>query len=146
MMDDLFIARHAEKVLKETKLGHFPKDYLNSENEYGEIEIPTGQDIFLYRETEGVNLVIDGRKMYFNERQMAKYCFYCAVIGYSKIKIPNVIEAGEVIRNFEKDLQNASSIIMELRKKMYIQDFYKLKDILEERNPTYKIIFYEWGD
>ncbi|MGP6239302.1 hypothetical protein ACNF40_02645 [Cuniculiplasma sp. SKW4] len=146
MMDELFISRYAESVLKDSNLGVFPRDYLKPDGEYGEIEIPKGEDIFLYRETEGINLVIDGRKMYFNERHMAKYCFYCAIMGYEKVMIPDVTEAFEIVKTFERDLQNASSIIMDLRKKMYIQDFYKLKDILESKNPSYKIIFYEWGD
>ncbi|MCL4345156.1 MAG: hypothetical protein M1375_03820 [Candidatus Thermoplasmatota archaeon] len=145
-MDDTFIIQRAESILRECKLGVFPLDYLDSKAEYREIALPVGTDIFLYRETEGVNLVIDGNKMYFNERQVAKYCFYCAVMGYEKIQIPDVVETFEIVKRFEGDLQSASSIISELRKKMFIQDFYKMKDILEEKNPSFKIIFYEWGD
>ncbi len=145
-MDELFIKRKADSVLNDGRMGLFPDDYLSKDSNYREIEIPQGKDIFLYRETEGVNLVIDGNKMYFNERHMAKYFFYCAVIGHKRIRVPDVLESGEVLKRFESDLQRASSIIMDLRKKMFIQDFYKMQEMLESANPSYKIIFYEWND
>ena len=54
----------------------------------GEItRIPGGKEVSMYRELEGVFVMIDGDRLFFNQPAFAKFIFYCAKAGVTEVAV-----------------------------------------------------------
>jgi hypothetical protein len=84
----------------------FPSDYLKAFRVMGEIAVETGSDIYMYRELEGINVVVDGQKTFFNDPYLAKYYYYSSLLGLNRVEVPDKESVRRVVKVLEMDLRN----------------------------------------
>jgi hypothetical protein len=92
----------AVNLLKELKLRRFPEDFL-PEN-YEGLTLRTGpfREISMYRELEGVNLLIDDRRIFFGSIQQAKFALISLKSGHEEVRIPEENEAKTALRHYRR--------------------------------------------
>ncbi len=83
----------------------FPDDYLAPGTPGDRLIMPKASEISMYRELEGVYLLLDGSRIFFNSQQQAKYAFYSAINGSRDIIVPESREAARATKNYLSDLQ-----------------------------------------
>ena len=94
----------------------FPEDYLTGVKWEKYMELPKGSDIFMYRETEGIYLVIDMEKLYFLDLALARFVQMCALTGNTSAPILSHSDASRVVKNFKNDIEKWDSIMRDLLK------------------------------
>jgi hypothetical protein len=95
-----------EKIRTSVRFRPFPEDYLKGFKVVGEISVETGSDIFMYRELEGINVVVDGNKTFFNDPYLAKYYYYSSLLGLNHVQVPDKESVRRVVKVLEMDLRN----------------------------------------
>ncbi len=83
----------------------FPYDYLAPGTPGDRLILPRAAEISMYRELEGIYLLLDGNRIFFNSQQQAKYAFYSAIYGSTDIVVPESREAARATRNYLVDLR-----------------------------------------
>jgi len=82
----------AEDIIKESKLKplpNFPDDYLN-DLEIAEIKnVPSGREVSIEYTLEGIWLNIDGERIKCSSVEEAKYLYWAALTGKTKVPIPS---------------------------------------------------------
>jgi hypothetical protein len=96
----------ASRIIDEMPLKRFPHDYIREADQYGNVEIPSGDEVIMFRQMEGVSLLIDEQTMFFNDAVEAKYIFYCAKAGITKAPMPERRTIKRIIREFNEDLES----------------------------------------
>jgi hypothetical protein len=121
-----------EKIVEAVRFRPFPEDYLKGFKVVGEISVETGSDIFMYRELEGINVVVDGRKTFFNDPYLAKYYYYSSLLGLNRVTVPDKESVRRVIKVLEMDLRNSRdqidqylSVLDEKQKKHALTELMK---------------------
>ena len=94
----------------------FPDDYTAGMKWEAEMELPKGKDIFMYRETEGIYVVIDFKKFYFLDLALARFIQICALAGNTKAPILSHSDASRLVRAFKEDMEKWDLAINELLK------------------------------
>ena len=100
-----------DKIRKEVRFRTFPEEYLKGFKVVGEITVETGSDIFMYRELEGINVVVDGKKTFFNDPYLAKYYYYSSLLGLNRVVVPDKESVRRVVKVLEMDLRNYRDLI-----------------------------------
>jgi hypothetical protein len=95
-----------DKIRTGVRFRPFPADYLKGLKVMGEIAVETGSDIFMYRELEGINVVVDGKKTFFNDPYLAKYYYYSSLLGLDRVAVPDKESVRRVVKVLEMDLRN----------------------------------------
>lgn len=93
----------------------FPEDFIGSDYDGDISNIPTGKEVSMYRELEGVYIMIDGQRFFFNQPPYAKFVFYCAKAGITEVKVPDAKLAKKATRELEEEITTVS---YELRKRL----------------------------
>ena len=89
-------------ILGRLAVKRFPRDFL-PEGTRGEIlRIPRASEISMYRELEGIYLLLDGNRIFFNNPVLAKYAFYAAKQGETEILVPGTDEAKKLLKEFRE--------------------------------------------
>ena len=76
----------------------FPADFIGSDYEGEVTELPAGQEVSMYRELEGVFVMIDGDRLFFNQPAFAKFIFYCAKAGVTEVAVPEARAARKAVK------------------------------------------------
>ncbi|WP_393971282.1 hypothetical protein OXIME_001552 [Oxyplasma meridianum] len=131
-----------DKIRTNVRFRAFPEEYLKGFKVVGEMEIENGSDIFMYRELEGINVVVDGRKTFFNDPYLAKYYYYSSLIGLSSVMIPNKESVRRVIKVLETDLRNYRDLIDQY---LSVLDDKARKNAVNElikSDPNFRMVIY----
>ncbi len=116
----------------------FPEDYLTGVKWEKYMELPKGSDIFMYRETEGIYLVIDMEKFYFLDLALARFVQMCALTGNTSAPILSHSDASRVVKNFKNDIEKWDSIMRDLLKEK--SDKERLREQLWELSGYSRIL------
>ncbi len=93
----------------------FPDGFIGKDYEGDLSRIPSGSEISMYRELEGVYIMIDGQRLFFNQPAFAKFVFYCAKAGITEVKVPDAKLAKKATKGLEEEI---STVTHELRKRL----------------------------
>jgi len=104
------------EMKKKVGFKNFPNDYLEGMNWEKVMEIPKGKDIFMYRETEEIYVIIDFSKFYFLDLALARFVQMCALTGNTIAPILSHNDASKAVRSFKNDMAKWESNINELLK------------------------------
>ncbi len=104
MPDD--IEKLAERIISDIKPKSFPEDYLPADEKTTDFVIPQAEDIMMYRELEGVFVMLDGERIFFKDPYEAKYIFYCAKKGVTNVRIPGTRTLKRILKDFQSYLEN----------------------------------------
>lgn len=107
------------KIIEEVTRGivtkKFPEDFIGSDYEGDISNIPYGREVSMYRELEGVYIMIDGQRFFFNQPPYAKFVFYCAKAGITEVKVPEAVLARKATKGLEEEITN---VTFELKKRL----------------------------
>lgn len=93
----------------------FPEDFIGQDYEGDISHIPAGKEVTMYRELEGVYIMIDGQRFFFNQPPYAKFVFYCAKAGITEVKVPDAKLSKTATKGLEGEITNMT---FELRKRL----------------------------
>jgi hypothetical protein len=129
--------------MKDVKIRNFPSAYLKSDWELVSVSVIPGRELFMYRQDEGLNLVIDGRKIYFDDPYITKFYYFSSILGLQEVRIPNKENTRHLIKKFERDMdddrKNVESIVMNTSESDRVKILRKLSDL----DRYYYLIYYE---
>ncbi len=107
-MDHEKLAGLATKIAAGITPRKFPDDFADLEPQ-GEItRIPRGKEVSMYRELEGVFVMIDGNRLFFNQPPFAKFIFYCAKAGITEVAVPDAKVAKKAVKALEQEISNVT--------------------------------------
>ncbi len=93
----------------------FPEGFIGTDYEGDTSRIPSGLEVSMYRELEGVFIMIDGQRLFFNQPAFAKFVFYCAKAGITEVRVPDAKLAKKATKGLEEEISN---ITFELKKRL----------------------------
>jgi len=131
-----------EIIRSSIKFRTFPDDYLKGFTLVGEISVETGSDIFMYRELEGINVVVDGKRTFFNDPYLAKYYYYASLMGLRKLALPEKENVRRVVKTLEMELRNFRDFIDQ---SLSLVDDNSKKEIINDlvhSNPHFRMAIY----
>ncbi len=96
----------AERILSGMDIRPFPDGYLEEGEKLAQFDLPEGKEIMMYRELEGVFVMFDYERIFFKDPYEAKYVYYCAKKGISRIRMPETKPLKRIIRDFQNDLES----------------------------------------
>jgi len=99
------LSKIAENIIKEIKLKEFPDDYI--ENKMGEIKIEIGSKVRIGKDLNGAFVSFDGNKKYYETEELARYIYYCAILGIGDVPIPTNVKL--VLEKFIEDVKSINS-------------------------------------
>ncbi len=82
----------------------FPDDYAEPDPHGETTHIPRGKEVSMYRELEGVFVMIDGDRLFFNQPAFAKFIFYCAKAGVTEVAVPDAKVAKKAVKGLEQEI------------------------------------------
>lgn len=92
----------AQNILKELNLRRFPEDFLPLDYDGLLLQAGPFKEISMYRELEGVNLLIDDRRIFFGSIQQAKFALISLKSGHEEVRIPEENEAKTALRHYRR--------------------------------------------
>lgn len=109
----------------------FPEGFIGNDYEGDLSKIPYGREVSMYRELEGVFIMIDGQRLFFNQPAFAKFVFYCAKAGITEFRVPDAKLAKKATKGLEEEISN---VTYELRKRLRETNLGEKceKELLEE--------------
>ncbi len=124
-----------ESISREIAAGitpkRFPDDFLD-QNQKGEItRIPAGTEVSMYRELEGVFVMIDGERLFFNQPIFAKFIFYCAKSGITEVHVPEAKDAKKAIKGLEQEINGILFSIDQEMEKYRVPEINKRETLLK---------------
>lgn len=119
-LDDDSMEHILSEITEGITVREFPTGFISEEYEGDETAIPVGEEVSMYRELEGVFVMIDGQRLFFNNPAYAKFIFYCAKAGLSSVKVPEAKIAKKAVRALEQDVEN---LIHELESRLQASGF-----------------------
>lgn len=90
----------------------YPGDFIGADYEGEYTDIPEGKEVSMYRELEGVFVMIDGERLFFNNPVYAKFIFYSAKAGLRRVRVPEAKLARKANRGLEQEIE---SLVYELK-------------------------------
>ena len=119
------LSKIADNIIKEIKLKKFPDDYVT--DKMGMIKIEIGSKVKIGKDLNGTFVSFDGNKKYYESEELARYVYYCAILGIEDIPIPTNVKL--VLEKFIEDVKSINSELNikintitendEYRKKLY---------------------------
>lgn len=97
--------RIIERVTDGVSVKRFPEGFIGDDYQGDETVIPSGKEVSMYRELEGVYVMIDGQRLFFNNPAYAKFIFYCAKAGLTRVKVPDSTLARRAVRGIEEEIE-----------------------------------------
>lgn len=120
----------------------FPDDYVELDPN-GEItRIPAGREVSMYRELEGVFVMIDGDRLFFNQPAFAKFIFYCAKAGVTEVAVPEARAARKAVKALEQEINNVLYGIQQDMEKHGVPEGQK-RAVLQEALKILGISYYD---
>lgn len=111
--------RNSEEIVARITAGLepriFPSGFIGTDYEGDITRIPGGKEVSMYRELEGVFVMIDGQRLFFNQPVFAKFIFYCAKAGLTEVRVPDAKLARKATKGLEEEVTN---ITYEIRKRL----------------------------
>ena len=95
------LTKVVDEIIQRINIKQFPQDYVS--NPISVINIKKGKNVALGMDLEGAYLSIDGKKEYYDSRELAKYVYYCALRGIDSVPVPKHIKS--TLAEFEEDLE-----------------------------------------
>ncbi|AKA48002.1 hypothetical protein IX51_01620 [uncultured archaeon] len=96
----------AEKILSSLDIRPFPDGYIEDGGKLAEFDLPKGDEVMMYRELEGVFVMFGYERIFFKDPYEAKYVYYCAKRGMSRIRMPETKPLKRIIKEFQADVEN----------------------------------------
>lgn len=96
----------ADRILSGLDIRVFPDGYLEDSADMPQFDLPTGDEVMMYRELEGVFVMFGYERIFFKDPYEAKYVYYCAKKGMARIRMPDTRTLKKVIRDFQNDLES----------------------------------------
>ena len=84
----------------------FPDDYVELDRNGEVTRIPAGKEVSMYRELEGIFVMIDGERLFFNQPAFAKFIFYCAKAGVTEVAVPEAKAAKKAVKGLEQEINS----------------------------------------
>lgn len=109
-------SRIIEEVTRGIVPKQFPEGFIGSDYEGDISRIPSGKEVTMYRELEGVYIMIDGQRFFFNQPPYAKFVFYCAKAGITEVNVPEAKLAKKATKGLESEITN---LTYELRERIH---------------------------
>ena len=98
------MAAIAERIASGITPRKFPEDYAELDPTGEVTHIPMGKEVSMYRELEGVFVMIDGDRLFFNQPAFAKFIFYCAKAGVTEVAVPDAKIAKKAVKGLEQEI------------------------------------------
>lgn len=127
-MDNSRIIRDVTRGIEPKK---FPEGFIGTDYEGDISRIPSGREVSMYRELEGVFIMIDGQRLFFNQPAFAKFVFYCAKAGITEVKVPEAKLARKATKGLEEEITNVTYEIRKRLKETNLGEQWE-KELLQE--------------
>lgn len=95
----------AQRILEDLNVPSFPDGYMRDGEKVTEHPIPTGTEIAMYRQLEGVSVMIGDEVLFFKNHYEAKFVYYCAKRGLDRARMPETQPLKRVLRDFQNDIE-----------------------------------------
>jgi hypothetical protein len=105
-------------IMKRLKFKSFPDDFLPANYKGLDLSVGPFEEISMYRELEGVNLLIDSRRIFFGSIQQAKFAFFALKAGKQEVRIPDEEDAKYALRQYRRYLSEIEAAIIEEAKEL----------------------------
>ena len=132
--------RAADDISSKIILKKFPWEYLRETDEHGMVTVPSGNDIIMFRQMEGVSLLIDGQAVFFNDAIEAKYIYYCAKSRLTEVPMPDRRAIKRIIREFNEDLGNWKIKVEELARSSFPENADEVIEACLRKSGYYEIL------
>lgn len=97
----------ARELANGLRASTFPEDYIGWDYEGEVMEIPvTNEEVSMYRELEGVFVMIGTERLFFNNPAYAKFIFYAAKAGLRQVRVPEAKIARKANRGIEQEIED----------------------------------------
>ena len=96
----------AAKIIRDFPLKDFPGDFLREGYQGRDFSAHEFRELSMYRELEGVNLFIDGERIFFSSIQQAKFARICLISGKLKFRIPDDQDSKMAVRHYRQYLDS----------------------------------------
>ncbi len=96
----------AEDIIGKISPRSFPEDYLPGDEQTADFTIPKSEEVMMYRELEGVYVMLDGERIFFKDPYEAKYIFYCAKSGVTTVRMPGTKTLKKILKEFQNYLEH----------------------------------------
>jgi hypothetical protein len=105
-MDESEAREIAAKLIRKFPLNDFPGDFLPEGYPGRDFSVHEFRDLSMYRELEGVNLFIDGERIFFSSIQQAKFARICLISGKLNFRIPDDQDSKMAVRHYRQYLDS----------------------------------------
>jgi len=106
------LSRVADDIIKQLKFKNFPTDYLSTTYKSKSLKIKSGNKIDMGRDLKGNYVSIDKEKLYFEDKYVTKFVYYCAKRHIEDILLlKNASDIKEILEEFEKDLKEWKKLL-----------------------------------
>lgn len=131
----------AIRIKKYIKLPDF-SFFETSNGQY--IPVLQGDEISMYRHDEETIVLIDGKKIYFNERSVAKLYFFAAILGIKAIRFPSPEESGKIVSIIERAINSDRSIVMREIEKFDENERREIIEFLIKEDRYFLLLLYDY--
>lgn len=136
------LAETARKIAAGITPRKFPDDYVQLEPHGDITRIPRGEEVSMYRELEGVFVMIDGDRLFFNQPAFAKFIFYCAKAGVTEVAVPEAKAAKKAVKGLEQEINSVLYRISEEMEVLMVPEGQK-RNVLEMVLGSLGISYYD---
>ncbi|MGC8622056.1 MAG: HsdM family class I SAM-dependent methyltransferase, partial [Caldisphaera sp.] len=109
------LSKIAEQILNSIQFKKFPEDYIKNTKIEEQIDMETSdsKNIKYGKDIQGFFVSSNKEKIYFEDENIAKYVYYCKIIGQTNIQIPNKNEIKVIMSNLETDIKKIKNEIQQ---------------------------------
>lgn len=130
-------------IVRNIKERNFPDDYLQDLNDFIEVKIIPGKELFMYRKDELTNLVIDGQSLPFDDPYIAKYYYFCSLQRKENAKVPDKQAVRRMIKKFERDLDEDRNLAYSILNGLTDDEKKSIMIELGNLSPYFFLLFYD---
>jgi hypothetical protein len=106
------LSRVAEDIIKQIEFKNFPTDYIKDVDIKNILKVKSGSEIESGRDLTGNYVSIDKEKLYFDNKDIAKFVYYCAKRQIVEIPIlKDLTTIKDTLTTFEKDLKEWGNVL-----------------------------------
>ncbi|MGP6220258.1 hypothetical protein [Caldiplasma sukawensis] len=131
----------AIRIKKSIKIPDF-SFFETSNGQY--VPVMQGDEISMYRHDEETIVLIDGRKIYFNERAVAKLYFFAAILAIKAIRFPSPEESGRLVSIVERAINSDRSVVMREIEKFEENERREIMDFLIKEDRYFLLLLYDY--
>ena len=104
--DEDYLRSAAGRVLNTMKLKQFPDEFMPEGYTGRELSVNGFREISMYRELEGVNLLIDSERIFFSSIQQARFAYICLHSGKLKFLVPDDAESKMALKHYRQYIES----------------------------------------